>query len=96
MNLRRLSLIEIFLIQVIFYAVIWLADEYVASYLCIILPVITAAVLLVSWIADILEPARVGRRYYQFMILSTITPLLVGLFFYIVYDGKIAWLRESF
>jgi hypothetical protein len=91
---RRLSLFEIFLLQLIFYGLIWLWDEFVASYICLIFPVIIAAILLISWIADLIEPARVGGRYYLFMIVSIIAPVVVAAFFFFIFDGDVAWLRE--
>lgn len=90
----RLRIAEIFLIQVIFYAVIWLIDEYVASYLCLILPVVIAVILALSAVVDWIEPARIGTKYYYVMMISIITPLLVAFFFYTIYEGNIAWLRE--
>ncbi|HLF65192.1 MAG TPA: hypothetical protein VI603_15615 [Saprospiraceae bacterium] len=90
----RLTVFEIFLLQLIFYGLLWLMDEYVASYICLILPVVIAALLLISWIADLIEPARIGRKYYYVMAISILAPLLVGAFFYFIYGGEIAWLKE--
>jgi hypothetical protein len=84
---------EIFLLQVIFYTGVWLWDEFVASYICIILPLLTAVILAISAIVDLIEPARIGRSYYLGMLVTVITPLLVMGFFYIIFDGEIAWLR---
>lgn len=91
--LLRLSVLEIFLLQVAAYAALWLWDEFVASYVCLILPVVIAAILLISWIADLIEPARIGRKYFIGMLLSVIAPLLVTAFFYYIYGGQIAWLN---
>jgi hypothetical protein len=91
----KVSLIEIFLLQTIFYAILWLVNEYVASYLCLILPIVAAVVLLISWIADLIEPARIGMKYYYVMAITVITPLLVGGCFYLIYDGNLAWLRDE-
>jgi hypothetical protein len=90
----RLNVFEIFLLQLILYGLLWLWDEYVASYACLILPVVIAAVLLISWIADLIEPARIGRKYYAVMAVSVIAPVLVAAFFYFIYGGDIAWLKE--
>jgi hypothetical protein len=88
--------VEIFLLQTIFYIAIWLTNEYVASYLCLILPCVAAVILLISWLADLIEPGHVGLKYYSVMAITVVTPLIVGGFFYLVYDGNIGWLRDEF
>ncbi len=90
----RLNVFEIFLLQLIFYGLFWLLDEFVASYICLIFPVIIAVILFISWIADLIEPARIGRKYYYVMFISVIAPILVGAFFYYIYGGDIGWLKE--
>ena len=92
----KLSTFEIFLIQIVGYGGLWLMNEYVASYLCLILPVVIAAILLISWIADLIEPARVGRKYYKVMAVSIMAPIIVAAFFVIISGGRLAWLNESF
>lgn len=89
----RLSVPEIFLLQIIFYGLLWFVDEFVASYICLVFPVIIAAILFISWIADLIEPARIGRKYYYVMLVSVIAPILVGAFFYFIFGGDIAWLK---
>jgi len=91
----RLRLVEIFLLQVIFYTGLWLVNEYVASYLCLILPVVAAVILFLTWIADLIEPARIGARYYYVMGITVIAPVLVGVAFYLIYQGDITWLRDE-
>lgn len=88
-----LRVLEIFLLQVIFYSLLWLWDEYVASYACLIFPVVIAVILLISWIADLIEPARIGPIYYYIMMASVLAPILVGAFFYFIYGGELAWLK---
>jgi hypothetical protein len=90
----RLNVAEIFLLQLIFYGSLWLLDEYVASYICLIFPIIIAVILLISWIADLIEPARIGSKYYFVMAVSVIAPIFVGAFFYFINAGDIGWLKE--
>jgi hypothetical protein len=91
---RRLTVLEMFLIQLILYGLLWLWNEFIASYVCLIFPIIIAVILLISWIADLIEPARVGRRYYYFMAVSVLAPILAGAFFYFIFGGDVAWLQE--
>jgi hypothetical protein len=92
--LLRLSVFELFLIQLVLYGLLWLWDEFIASYVCIILPAIIAVILLISWIADLIEPARIGSKYFLFMLVSVIAPVLTSAFFYIIYEGNLAWLQN--
>jgi hypothetical protein len=89
----RLNVLEIFLLQLVFYGLLWLWDQYVASYVCIIMPIVIAAILLVSWIADLIEPSRVGRKYYLTMMVSVVAPVVVGAFFYYIHEGALAWMQ---
>ena len=89
----RLSLFEIFLIQVIIYCGLWLLDEYLASYMSIVIPGIAFAVVTISFISDQIEPSGISRKYYWFMSITIITPLLVGAAFMIMTEGNLAWLE---
>ncbi len=91
--MSRLSIPEIFLLQLVLYVCVWLWDDYVATYVCIILPVVILVILGISWIVDLIEPAHVGRKYYYVMAISAITPVLVGAFFYYLHGGDLAWLK---
>ena len=88
----RVSIFEIFLLQVVLYSALWLIDEYVASYMCIIIPAVTLALLLVSLLAELFERSRISRKYFWIMGVSILAPVVVGSFFYILYDGRLDWL----
>ena len=77
----RLRLFEIFLIQFLVYLVLWLWDDYIASLLSIIMIFITAAILIVALIAELIEKSKVPRSYFIFMLGSILIPVLVGLIF---------------
>ena len=82
----------IILSQSIVYAIIWLWNEYVASYVTVVFPVMILLLLIISVVADWIEPSRIPRWYYQLMILSVLIPLLVGALFYVMYGGQLDWL----
>jgi hypothetical protein len=88
----RVSLFEIFLIQIILYSVLWLVDEYIATFMCITIPIIVLVILAVSLMAEFFEPSRISRKYFWIMTISIVAPVLVGLVFYLMYDGKLEWL----
>ena len=89
----KVSLFEIFLVQIALYSGLWLIDEYVASYMCIVIPIITLVLLTVAGLAELFERSRVPRKYFGFMAISVLAPILVGITFYIIYDGKLEWLE---
>ncbi len=50
-------LLMIALVQSVIYAVIWLWNEYVASYITLIFPAVLLVVLILSKMADWIEPS---------------------------------------
>ena len=88
----RVSLFEIFLFQIILYSALWLYDEFVATFMCITIPIIVLVILIVSLLAELFEPSRVSRKYFWVMGISIIVPVIVGMGFYVMYDGKLEWL----
>jgi hypothetical protein len=91
--IQKLSVLEIFLIQVVVYTSIWLWDEYVASYISIIFPIVFLTVFIVSLIAEWIEPSKISRKYYLLMLISILTPAFVGLSFYLLFGGNLNWLE---
>lgn len=89
-----LSSLEFTLLQVIAYSLAWFYNEYVATLLTIIIPAIIVAVLIISAISDLIEPSRVGFKYYKYMILSVLIPLIVAAFFLWAYQGVLDYMQE--
>ena len=90
-NLRP---IEIFMIEFIFYTILWLVDDYIASLVSVILGFIFASILIVALISEFIEPSKVPRSYYYFMIVSILAPLLAGALFVGLMDGQLDWLEK--
>jgi hypothetical protein len=89
----RVSIFEIFLFQIIFYSAIWLWDDYVATFMCIAIPVIVAVLLGVSLLAELFEPSRISRKYFWIMGISIVAPMVVGIGFYWVFGGELDWME---
>jgi len=89
----HLNLAIVILLQAVVYAGLWLWDEYVASYLTLIFPGIVLVVLLIAFLADLIEPSRIPKWYYGLMIISILVPLLIGALFYFIYEGRLEWLQ---
>ncbi len=82
------------IIQVIIYSGIWLLDEYTGLLICLILGLVIGALLLFSIVADKIEKSKVPSSYYKWMLLSSLTPLVIALIFTIIYSGNYDWLQK--
>ena len=89
-NLRP---IEILLIEFIFYTLLWLWNDYIASLVSIILLFIFVGILIVAIISELIEPSKVPRSYFYFMLVSILAPILAALLFVGLMDGQLEWLE---
>ncbi len=88
----RNRIVIVILLEAVLYSGLWLWNEYVASYVTIIFPVMILGILVLSGIADLIEPSRIPGWYYLLMIASIIIPLIIGALFYYIYAGRIDWM----
>lgn len=88
----RISYVESVLIQFILYAAVWLIDEFVGSLLCILIPPIALATLIISGIIERIEKSNIPRTYYIHMTLIIFCPIVVGLAFVVLYKGQLDWI----
>ena len=93
LNLRP---IEWFLIEFVIYILIWLINDYVATLISLVFIVILLAILLVAGIAEVIEPSKVPRSYYFFMIVSILAPIAAGVAFLLIIGGDLNWLKTPF
>ncbi|MEY3241288.1 MAG: hypothetical protein RIR11_2726 [Bacteroidota bacterium] len=84
MNMPKLSLLEIFLIEILVWMGLWLANEYLASLLTFILTPIVFAVLVIARISEFIERSKVPRIYFGVMLISTIAPILAALVYWLL------------
>lgn len=85
--------IEIFLIQFLFYFGIWMWDDYLATMISSVFITIFFAILIISIIVELIEPSKVPRSYFYFMVISVICPLLVGIIFITIMGGRLDWIE---
>jgi hypothetical protein len=83
----RLSLIEIFFVEMIAWLAIWLLHEYVATLLTIIIGGIVSAVLIISAISEWIEPSKVPRKYFQVMGITLLTIVLSAGVYLLLHRG---------
>ncbi len=89
----RTNLLIILLGQAVVYTSLWLWNEYVATYLTLIFPGVILFILILAIISDLIEPSRIPGWYYGLMVISIITPVIIGAVFYYINDGRLEWLQ---
>lgn len=78
--------------QIIVYALFMLANEYAGFLLGVILGSISFAVWAISHIVELIQPSRVTKTYYGFVLSAWLAPLIAVLGF-IALRGEIGWLN---
>ncbi len=88
----RIRPIELFLIQFILYFVLWLSNDYLATYVSVVFGGICLLVLIVSFIVEWIEPSKVPRSYFWWMAISAAAPLLTALIYMALLGGELNWM----
>jgi len=83
---------ELFLGQLVFYMVLWLSNDYLASLLSLSIGGIFLVILLLALITEWVEKSKVTSWYYQFMITGFLAPLL-GFLIYILLNQGLDWVK---
>lgn len=78
--------------QIIIYLLLMLGDEYAGQLLAMILGAICLAVWLISLIVEWIEPSRVKRNYYRYLLTGWLAPAIALLGFIALRGGQISWL----
>lgn len=61
---HRLSLSEIFLLELAIWLAVWLLNDYMAALLTVIVSAIVLAVLVIALLAEAIERSKVPRWYF--------------------------------
>ena len=77
--------------QLIFYLLFMIWQEYAGFLLAAIIGSISLAVWVISYIVEWIQPSRVSKKYYTFMLAGWIAPFLAIIMF-IALRGEIGWL----
>ena len=91
--MKFLSVFEFFLVQLIIYVFIWIMNDYVASLLLLIIPIIASSILFLSFIFELIEKSKVPKIYYKYMVSMIIAPLLVGVFYFFIGGADLDWMK---
>ena len=89
----QLGLLEIFLIQVVLYAFLWVISDYTATLVTIILPFIFLFLLILALAAELIDRSKIPKWYFKFMILSILAPILTAIVFVSVLGSNFDWTR---
>ena len=87
----NLSTFELFLIQIICYAILWLISDYTATLVTLIFPVIFFSLLLLAVLSELVQKSKVPRQYYYFMLASIIAPILTAAIFVLILGVDFDW-----
>lgn len=75
-NVRPL---EVFLVQIIIYVILWLSDSYMATLISVVMIGIGLAILIIASIAELIERSKVPRSYFWLMAGMIFAPVIVSL-----------------
>lgn len=88
----NLGLIEIALLQILFYAVFWVTSDYTATLLTLVLPVIFLFLLIIAFLAEMIDArSKTPRWYFKFMAISIIVPILTAVVFVMALGANFDW-----
>ncbi len=87
----NLSTFELFLIQVVAYAILWLLSDYTATLVTLIFPVIFISLLLLACLSELVQKSKVPRQYYYFMVASILAPILTAAIFVLILGVDFEW-----
>ena len=82
---------ELFLIEFIFYLLLWIWNDYLASLVSVIFGTIVFFVLIISLIVEAIERSKVPRSYFWFMLVSILAPIVVAGIMFVV-AGPPKWM----
>jgi len=92
--LKNIGILEICLVQFIFYSIFWLTNEYLATLLTTIMVPMLLAILIISLIAEFIDKSKVPRSYFKVMAVSVVIPLIVAFVFVSLFGGHLEWVTE--
>lgn len=92
MNLR-LSLLEIFLLEIVVWLGLWLFNDYLATLLTLVIGAIVSAVLIIALMAEAIERSKVPRKYFYVMVLSIVAPVVAGILYLSIFGGDLNFLK---
>ncbi len=94
MALFDIGLIEAFLIQVVIYVLIYIADSYVGFLICVVAGSIGMAAFVLSLLFEWIERSNITPKYYWYLMTAFVAPIVVMLMFIFVLPGGTDWMGQ--
>ena len=89
----NVGLLEIALLQIVFYAALWLISDYTATLLTLVFPVIFIFLLVLALAAELIEASKTPRWYFKFMVMSIFIPILTAVVFVMALGADFDWTK---
>jgi len=89
----NLGLLEIFLIQVVLYAILWVMSDYTATLLTLTLPIIFFCLLMLALLSELVQRSKISSWYYWFMGISIFAPILTAAIFVYILGVDFDWTK---
>ncbi len=94
-KLAKLSLGEIFLLQLILWLLLWLFNDYVATLLTLCVGAVVSAVLLVALLSEAVERSKVPKRYFYVMAISIVAIISAAGIYALIFGGRLDFLAPK-
>lgn len=94
-RLIKLSLGEIFFLQLTLWLLLWLLNDYVATLLTLCIGAVVSAVLIVALLSEAVERSKVPRRYFYVMGISILTIILAAVAYVLIFGGRLEFLESK-
>lgn len=89
----RISLLELFLLEVAAWLALWLLNDYMATLLTLIIAAIVFAILVIALLAEAIERSKVPRNYFWVMGLSVLAPVVSAVIYLLIFGGRFTFLE---
>jgi len=90
----KLTVLEVFLLEIVVWLGFWLLNDYMATLLTFIIVAIVSSVLIIALISEWIERSKVTRYYFQIMAVSVAAPLVAGAL-YVLLFGELSWFKQG-
>lgn len=91
----KFPLLEIGIGLGLILSLLWFVQDYLASFLCLLIPALALSLMAVSYIAELLEKSNLPFWYYRLMWMLVLIPLILLLIFGSINHFHFDWTRVN-
>ena len=92
-DIKNFPILKTSIILTLILASLWLINDFWASFLSILITMISFFILIISYIVEWLEPSKIPSWYFKLLIVFLLIPLILGLVFGSIYGFKFDWMK---